>query len=69
MTAFQLAVRLQILWTGPEVGDPHEQDKLIEVMGDELRSVVRDDPGPLVGIFFGGFPQDDFDVPFGHRFS
>src|SRR5438034_5044551 len=44
-------------------------DELLEVTGDELRAVVRDDPGPRVGIALAGPLDDRLDVPLGHRFA
>jgi hypothetical protein len=41
---------------------PTDPDELLEVPGDELRPVVRDDPGPLVGEALAGPLEDRLDV-------
>ena len=43
MPAFQLAVGLRVIGTGPDMGDPGQADELLEVAGDELRAVIADD--------------------------
>jgi hypothetical protein len=43
--------------------------KFLEVFGNELRPVVRDDPGLRVRVPLPGPLQDDFDVRLGHRLS
>ena len=35
-----------------------DADQLLEILGDELRPVVRDDPGPLAGKLLSS-PLDD----------
>ena len=44
-----LAVALGIEWRCSDVSHATYAYKLLEVSGDELRAVVRDDPGPLAG--------------------
>src|ERR1700761_4203340 len=46
--------------------DPEE---LLEVLGDELRPVVRDDPGPRVGIPLACPLDDSLDLGFGHALA
>src|SRR5947209_2093998 len=48
---------------------PAGPDELLEVLGDGLRAVARDDPGPRGGIPLAGPPDDRPDVPLGHRFA
>jgi len=50
------------------MGDPHEPDELLEVAGDELGTIVRDDPRPDARVLFQGFLQDDLDFLFLHGF-
>ena len=45
-------------------GDPYE---LLEVLGDELRTIVRDDPGRRVWALLLRPLQDDLDGRLGHR--
>src|SRR6516164_2630590 len=45
-----------------------DADKLLEVPGDKLWPVVRDDPRFCFWIFLPRSLQDDFDFRFGHRF-
>jgi len=44
-------------------------DELLEVLGDELRAVVRDDPRSLVGESLASPLQDRLDVSLGHRLA
>src|SRR5215831_1950088 len=43
-----------------------DSDELLEILGDELRPVVRDDPGPLVGEALTGPLDDRLDLGLGH---
>src|SRR6516162_4454616 len=43
--------------------DPNE---LLEVLGDELRPVIRDDPGPRVGISLARPLDDRLDLGLSH---
>jgi len=53
-----LAVALRIEWRRSDVSHSTYADELLEVSGDELRAVVRDDPGLLAGILLPS-PLDD----------
>src|SRR6185437_5610096 len=46
-----------------------DSDELLEILGDELRPVVRDDPGPLVGEALAGPLDDRLDLEFGHALA
>src|SRR5438067_770082 len=46
-----------------------DADKLLEVPGDELRAVVRDDAGPLAGILLARPLEDRLHLGFGHRLA
>ena len=46
-----------------------DPDELLEVLGDELRPVVRDDPGPRIGIPLAGPLDDRLDLGFGHALA
>jgi hypothetical protein len=48
-------------------GHPAQPDELLEVPGDELRAVVRDDPRAAVGVTVAGPLDDRLDVGLGHR--
>ena len=50
------------------MGHPRDADELLEVSGNELRSVVGDDPWFCLRIFLPRSLQNDFDFRFGHRF-
>ena len=46
-----------------------DPDELLEILGDELRPVVRDDPGPLVGEALAGPLDDRLDLGLGHALA
>src|SRR5260221_12759996 len=46
-----------------------DPDELLEVLGDELGTVVRDDPGPRVGIPLACPFDDRLDLGFGHALT
>lgn len=46
---------------------PEISNELLEDPGDELRPIVRDDPGPRVRVLLPGPVQDDPDVRLCHR--
>lgn len=45
---------------------PGQSDELFKVLGNKLRAVVRDDPGPCIRILFLGPLDDDLYVGFQH---
>jgi hypothetical protein len=49
------------------VGHTRDPDELLEVLGDELRAVVRDDPWQRLRAFLLCPLQDDLDVRLRHR--
>src|SRR5882757_5365700 len=50
-----------------DVGHARDPNELLEVLGDELRPVVGDDPGPCFRVQFLSPLQDDLDVRPRHR--
>ena len=44
-----------------------EPDKLLEILGNELRVVVRDDPRPCIRVLLSCPLDDRLDVRLGHR--
>src|SRR5438874_447135 len=46
-----------------------DPDELLEALGDELRPVVGDDPGPRVGIPLACPLDDRLDLGFGHALT
>src|SRR3954452_15521034 len=62
----QLAVALGIIWRRSDVSHTAYADKLLEVPGDELGAVVRDDPGPLAGKLLTRPLEDRLHLGFGH---
>ena len=67
--AFDLAIGLRVVGRCLDVGHAGDADELLEILGDELGSVVGDDPRPLVGPGFAGALEDGFDVFFLHFFA
>ena len=65
--AFDLSVRLRVKRRGPDVRHPRDPNELLEVLGDELWAVVRDDARPRFRVPLLRSLQDDLDVRFGHR--
>jgi hypothetical protein len=50
------------------MGHSRDANELFEIPGDELRFVVRNDPGSCFRVFLSRSFQNDFDLRFGHRF-
>src|SRR4051794_35571543 len=48
---------------------PADPDELLELLGDELRAVVRDDPGLGVRVPFARPLDDRLDVGLGHTLA
>ena len=67
MPSLNFPVRLRIVGRSPDVRHAGDSNELLEVLGDELRPVVGDDPGPCFRVQFLGPLQDDFDVRLRHR--
>src|SRR5258708_26191106 len=61
-----LAVALGIIGRCPDVSHSAYADKLLEIPGDELRAVIRDDPGPLTRKLLAGPPDNRLHLGFGH---
>src|SRR5438874_2349767 len=68
MEAFDLAVALGIVRRRLHMGHAAEADELLEVLGDELRAIVRDDPWGNIGEAFAGTLDDLLDIDLGHGF-
>jgi len=51
------------------VGNYAYHDRRLEVLGDELRAVVGDDPGPLAGDALASPLDDRLDLGFGHALA
>ena len=64
--AFELPVRLWIVRRCPHMRHAGQPDELLEVLGDELRPVVRDDPRPGFRKLLLGPFEDDLNVRFQH---
>ena len=60
--AFDLAVALRIVRAGANVCHAAHADKLLEILGDELRAVVADNTRTLAGERFASTLKHDFDV-------
>lgn len=45
-----------------------EPDEFLEILGDELRAVVRDDPRPGFGVLFFGTLHNNLHIPLRHLF-
>jgi hypothetical protein len=65
--AFNLSVRLRIVGRSSDVGHARDPNELLEVLGDELRLVVGDNPWPHLLVKLLGPLQDYLDVRLGHR--
>src|SRR5215831_3402604 len=59
MPTFDFAVRLRIVRRSSDVCHARDPNELLEVLGDELRPVVGDDPGPRLRVQFLGALQDE----------
>src|SRR5512135_307707 len=64
-----LAVALRVVWRGFDMSYSADADELLEVPGDELRAVVRDDPRPLAGVLLARPLEDRLHLGFGHRLA
>src|SRR5947209_837025 len=51
------------------MGHTTDPDELLEVLGDELRPVVRDDPGPRAGDLLPRALDDRLDLGLGHALT
>src|SRR2546423_13598345 len=52
--AFDLSVRLRVKRRGSDVRHARDPNELFEIFGDELRTVVRDGPGPRLRVLLPG---------------
>src|SRR6266550_3975888 len=64
--ALDLSVRLRVKRRDADVRHPRDPTELLEVLGDELRPVVRDDPGSRFRVLLLRPLQDDLDVRLSH---
>lgn len=69
MEAFELAVALRVVGARSHVRHATDANERLEVLGEELRAVVGDDPRLLAGELFFRPLQYDLDIPLGHRFA
>ena len=66
--AFELAVGLGVVGTGPNMGHAHDADELLEVPGNELGTVIGDDSWPDTGVLLQGLLHDHLNLLFLHGF-
>ena len=64
--ALDFSVALGVVGRGAHMGQTGDADKLFEIAGNELRTVIGDDSRFGVGIFFQAALEDDFDVGLSH---
>src|SRR5438067_9445082 len=64
-----LPVALGIIYRCYHMIHSADPDEPLEILGDELRPVVRDDPGPLGGEALAGPLDDRFDLGLGHALA
>src|SRR4051794_6926333 len=64
-----LPIALRIVWRCSHMSHPADPDELLEVPGDELRPVVRDDPGPRIGEPLARPLDDRLDLGLGHALT
>src|ERR1700731_1750298 len=62
----QLAVALGIVWRCSDVRHSTDPDEFLEVPGDELRAVIRDDARPLAWKLFASALDDRLHLGFLH---
>ncbi len=67
MPALDFSIRLRIERRRPDVCHTRNTNELFEVLGDELRTVVGNDPRLGIRVELPGFLQDDLDLGFRHR--
>jgi len=66
MPSLDLAIALRIERRSPHVGHSADPDEFLEVPGDELGAVVRDDPRMDANKPLPGPLEDDLYIGFGH---
>ena len=67
--AFDLAIALRIEWACADVRHPRDLHEVLEVIRDELRTVVADNPRFLAVKPLQAALHDRFDLPLLHRFA
>ena len=69
MPTLDLAVALRVVGRGPHVRHATQPDVLLEVLGDELRAIIRDDSRRHAWILLPASLQDGLDIRLiGHGF-
>jgi hypothetical protein len=66
MPALNFPVRLRVIGRRPDMRHPREPDELLEVSGDELRPIIRDDPRPRLWEILARSLEDHFDLTLCH---
>lgn len=66
MVAFDFTVALRIVGAGANVFHSTQANEVLEVFGDELGSVVRDNSGCHAGELFASLLENDFDIDLLH---
>src|SRR5271157_1810417 len=65
--AFQLPIRLRVARRGSDVRHARDADELLEIAGNELRAIVRDDAWLRFRVLLLGAFENYFDIRFPHR--
>jgi hypothetical protein len=63
---FDFAIRLRVIWRSLDVRHARDANKLLEVLGDELRPVVENDSRFNARMLFFGTFQNYLAVSLGH---
>jgi hypothetical protein len=66
MPSLNLPIALGVVGRGSHMVHSTDPDELFEVTGNELRTVIRDDPGPFRGVLFFSPLEDDFHLWLSH---
>ena len=65
--SFELAIALWIVWARTHMAETGYTNELLEVLSDELRSVITDDSRLSIRVLFKSSLHDDLDVRLFHR--
>ena len=67
--AFQLPIRLRVVRRGSDMRHARDANELLQIAGNELRAIVRDNAWLCFRVLFLGAFENYFDISFPHRLA
>ena len=69
MPTLNLSIALRIVRGSSHMAHTTDADEFLKILSNELRAIVRDNPGSFIGVFLFGPLEDNFHIGLCHGLS